>query len=112
MAKPIPDLLAFSAILFCLTGPAAAQGPEPETSCKKRLSVAGFPHRLKTIAQINAIRSWTNGSKKHGGDYAVWHYAMGGSIECEKLQKSDYYRCTAAARPCLPPRLTTAQAKK
>ncbi|MGI9381954.1 MAG: hypothetical protein ACR2PO_02275 [Methyloligellaceae bacterium] len=70
----------------------------------------GVPHRIKTIAQFNAVRAWTELSMKSAPKYGQWHNARRSSIECRKPERSDYYSCTAKASPCLPPK--TAASKK
>lgn len=110
MAKSVSALLILSVVLAGLAAPAAAQTDPEERACKKRHSGVGVPHRLKMIAQINAVRAWTEESFKHGADYAMWHNAEGDSIKCEKLPGgSDYYRCVAAGRPCPPVEKTATQ---
>lgn len=89
--------------------PAETKNPEDE-ACTKKLSIVGFPHRLKTVAELNAVRAWTiQSEKKRGAEYAAWHNARGSQLSCEKLSRSVFIRCTATARPCLPRKTTSVE---
>lgn len=89
--------------------PAETKKPE-ETTCTKKLSITGFPHRLKTVAELNAVRAWTiQSEKKRGAEYAAWHNARGSQLSCETLSRSVFIRCTATARPCLPRKTTSVE---
>lgn len=109
MGKAARQLLACTAVLTTLASPAAAETAERNKSCKKSLSAKGIPHRIKTIAQFNAVRAWTELSSRRGANYGLWHNARSHRIECEKPERSDYHSCTAKAKPCLPPKTASAQ---
>ena len=95
-------IAACAAFLALLTDTAVSGDVKSETTCKRKLSAIGTPNRIKSIAQFNALRAWTEATKKYGDSYAQWHNAQGGTIKCDRLPRSDYFRCTAAANPCLP----------
>lgn len=79
------------------------EAKEKVSSCLKKLSIMGFPHRLRTVAELNAVRAWTiQSEKKKGAEYALWHNARNNQLSCDKLERSSFYRCTASAKPCLP----------
>lgn len=81
----------------------AVEAKDEEAACLKKLSILGFPHRLKTVAELNAVRAWTiQSEKKKGARYALWHNARNNQLSCAKLERSAFYRCTASAKPCLP----------
>lgn len=95
------------AVITLLVGVAGdtptVEAKEEEAACLKKLSIMGFPHRLKTVAELNAVRAWTiQSEKKKGAVYALWHNARNNQLSCAKLERSSFYRCTASAKPCLP----------
>ena len=100
MQTPVRQILTCAAVLLLMTGPAASEDTSADMPCKGKLSAKGAPHRLKTIAQLNAVRAWVERSKTHGDAYATWHNARGDSIKCDRPARSAYYSCTAAGRPC------------
>ena len=112
MGKSAQFLLAGMALLSTPTIPAAAGEPKGEMRCAKIVSGMGTPHRIKTIAQFNAVRAWTELSKKRGPDYGHWHNARGVRIECSKPERSDYFSCRAKAKPCRPAKTVTAAKRK
>lgn len=83
------------------TGPTHPAGSgDGARDCLKRAATSGRPHRIRSVAELNAVRAWTQLVQKHGQAYAMWHNAGGLSMECEKLGGSDYYQCVAAGKPC------------
>ena len=106
MNSPVRLIMTGAAVLMLLAGPAASENNTADMTCKQKTSAKGAPHRLRTIAQLNAVRAWVERSKSHGDAYAQWHNVRGGSIKCERPARSNYYSCTAAGRPCLPPAKT------
>lgn len=103
-------------IIFCATitlalfaGPrsgeaAQAEGEKPAVEeavqCHKKLGVNGRPHRISAVASLTAVRAWVQQAKKHGAEYTFWNEAESHSIKCEKLDRSDYFRCFASGKPC------------
>lgn len=80
-----------------------AEAKDEVSACLKKLSIVGFPHRLKTVAELNAVRAWIiQSEKKKGAEYALWHNARNNQLSCAKLERSSFYRCMASAKPCLP----------
>ncbi len=100
----LPTLAAITCIFGAAGISPTLEAKEDETSsCLKKLSIIGFPHRLRTVAELNAVRAWTiQSEKKKGAEYALWHNARNNQLSCDKLERSSFYRCTASAKPCLP----------
>ena len=96
--------------LVGFSGPAHAKDDPLDETCKKPITIPGYPHTLKTIAEINAIRNWSEKAMEYGADYAQWHYARGHRIECEKIGKAGLFQCHAGAKPCRAQGGSTAQA--
>ncbi len=90
-------LAAFSAA----PGPVLAKGKPAEEGCKQKIEVPGFPHTLKSVAEINAVRNWTDAVMQHGDDYAQWHFARRTSVECKAIGKEGLIQCHAAGTPCI-----------
>ena len=112
MGRSAQFLLAGMALLSTPTVPAAAAEARGEMRCAKTVAGKGTPHRIKTIAQFNAVRAWTELSRKRGPDYSHWHNARRTRIECNKPARSDYYFCTAKAAPCRPTKTAAAGTRK
>lgn len=96
-------LVVFPTLLMLLSGPSCATGAkteEAEPQCQKKVGTAGRPHKLNTVASLSAVRAWSQRAMKHGENYSMWHNAEGASIKCEKLPRSDYYKCFASGKPC------------
>ncbi len=98
---------------FCLVGTSDGMASEKQSAnkqaeskanqspaCHKRIIIRGRPHRISTVAGLNAIRVWAQEAMKHGDAYGMWHNARGSSVKCEKLPRSDYYACFAEGKPC------------
>lgn len=99
----LPALAVITLLVGVAGDTPTVEAKEEEASCLKKLSIMGFPHRLKTVAELNAVRAWTiQSEKKKGADYALWHNARNNQLSCAKLERSSFYRCTASAKPCLP----------
>lgn len=82
-------------------GPAhPADSGDGTRDCLKRIAVSGQPHRISSVAGLNAMRAWTQAARKHGEIYAMWHNAGGSSLKCARLGNSGYHKCTAAGAPC------------
>jgi len=103
MGKPALFIAVCMAMLTADTDPVASRNAKKDARCERTVSGMGAPHRIKTIAQFNAVRAWTERSKKHGAKFGHWHNASGASIECNKPDRSDYYSCKAKASPCKAP---------
>ena len=112
MGRSAQYLFAGMALLAIPAVPAAADTAKGDVRCAKTVSGMGTPHRIKTIAQFNAVRAWTELSKKRGHDYGHWHNARGSRIECKKPERSDYYSCQAKASPCRSPKTAAAEKRK
>lgn len=98
----LPALAVITLLVGVAGNTPTVEAKEEASSCLKKLSIMGFPHRLKTVAQLNAVRAWTiQSEKKKGADYALWHNARNSQLSCDKLERSSFYRCTASAKPCL-----------
>jgi len=108
-----PRLLTAVVVLvaFC-AAPAAvlAKGKPEEQGCKEKIEIPGYPHTLTTIAEINAIRNWTEAAIQHGEDFAQWHFARSTKIECKTIGKEGLFQCHAAGKPCKTSTGTTARA--
>jgi hypothetical protein len=79
--------------------PAASSG-EPDQLCRKGIKRSGLPSKLSSVANLSAIRLWTQAAMKHGGNYSMWHNAQSAGVKCEKIENSVYYRCVASGKPC------------
>ncbi len=77
-------------------GSDARQAP----ACHKRIRIRGRPHRISAVASLSAVRFWSQQAMKHGDTYGMWHNAVGSSVKCERLPRSDYYVCFAIGKPC------------
>lgn len=102
MNRTLASTIVAAAIAMAAgTGPAHPAGSgDGARECLKRIATPGRPHRIRSMANLNAARAWTRLAQEHGEAYAMWHNAGGASMECEKLGGSDYYQCTAAGAPC------------
>lgn len=96
---------ALSGIILLITLLAAPNGSalasDKEARCLKSLTTSGRPHRIETIAQLNAVRVWSEMAASKGAAYSMWHNARGAQISCDKMERSAFIRCTAKAKPCL-----------
>jgi hypothetical protein len=101
MTKQPWTLFTCAVAMAVATGLGPAQAGSGERSCGRRVVAKGFPNKIKTVANLSALRIWSETVKdKHGADYAMWHNAKGSSIKCSPVQKSDYFMCIAMGRPC------------
>lgn len=102
MLQQIRAVLAGAVFALALTAPGTVLANDEETACLKKVKAAGYPHRIKMVAELNAVRLWSELTAKKGKDYAMWHNARGSDLACNKIPRSEYYRCTATGEPCLP----------
>ena len=116
------SIIYCTAILLALfAGPSAgdtaeSQNAKPEAEapvqCHKKFGVKGRPHRISSVATLNAIRAWSDHAKKLGKEYAMWSEVENGAIKCEKLKRSDYYLCFVSGKPCRAKSVSAAGTKK
>ncbi len=78
----------------------AAPAGEAVAECQKKVSNKGRPHRISSVANLEAIRAWSQKAMKYGEQYSMWHNAKSATIKCEKLPRSDYFVCFASGKPC------------
>lgn len=81
----------------------AAASTEAEMTCLKPVKRTGPANLSQSFANMKAIVFWTEMvRKKHGKEYAIWHYAKKKSVRCKKGKSSQYFYCDVAATPCAP----------
>lgn len=78
--------------------PAAADDPH----CEKEVAVRGFPHRTKAMADLSALRQWSQAvQKRHGYAFAMWHNAGAAALRCGPVEEgARHHVCIAIGRPC------------
>lgn len=71
--------------------------------CKRKTFKArGKPNNIQSMANLSAVVTWiSRAKKKHGKEYAQWHYAAEHHVKCEK--KTNFYMCEAIGKPCKGP---------
>lgn len=95
-------LITIAAALAAVAiAPATIAAADEPSNCQARVAVNGSAHKIKSVAELNALRAWLQSSQKFGDAYAMWHNASGASIACESLGQG-YFRCAAAGKPCMP----------
>ncbi len=86
-----------------LSSPHDLQAKPPKNpNCKEKISRLGIPHKTEAIARFNAQKAWLRAAEELGPEFAMWHHAQKRGVSCEKLNRSEYYRCSATAVPCRP----------
>ena len=93
--------LATLLLALMLPNAGMAGAEEEQSNCLKKVKATGFPHRIKTVAELNAVRLWTQVTSKKDAKYGMWHNARQTELSCEQMARSVYYRCTASGKPCL-----------
>ena len=93
-ASTLVGILSFS------SGLRALENGQGGPLCMKSAKADGMPQRIRTLAQISAVRAWTEQVKLQGEEFAMWHNAHSGTVKCKKLDRSAFYRCTASGKPC------------
>lgn len=73
-----------------------------ESRCREQVAVRGFPHRNQAIADLSALRQWSQAAEeKHGYAFAMWHNAGGATLRCGPVEEgARHYVCIAIGRPC------------
>lgn len=89
------------ALIPVSTPASAADKSEEEARCEKGISAKGYPHLIKSIATLSALRTWSQrANSKHGSEYSMWHNADTQTMKCEQKENSDFYVCIAGGKPC------------
>ena len=68
--------------------------------CRKPLTAPGQPSRLRSLAQLNAMRDWVRQAGAIDQRYGLWHNAADRQVDCQELPNSLLIRCIATAKPC------------
>ncbi len=98
-------LVSVLCTVFCLivfgAGMASAEDAAPSGACAEGKMIGyGFPNRVQSVANMNAVIQWmTAVKKKHGDGYAQWHTAKDSKVDCRQAGK-DLYICNAQGQPC------------
>ena len=95
------SLVAIAAIAFVVvqSAPTTALGGG-HNECRKPLAASGQPSRLRSLAQLNAMRGWVREAGAIDQRYGLWHNAADRQVDCQELPNSLLIRCIAKAKPC------------
>lgn len=87
--------------LFSSAQAVLAEETTPKLAClEEKIIGYGFPNRVQSVANMNAVIQWmTAVKKKHGDPYAQWHTALDSKVDCRQAGK-DLYICNAFGKPC------------
>ncbi len=100
--KSLIALIAVAGIISIQTQQLnAAEQSEDKVCTDSKVQGQGRPNKMRSMANMNAIIDWMNATKKkHGKDYAQWHFANENTVKCRKA--GDFNICLAEGTPCKP----------
>lgn len=80
---------------------APALAAEQNGTCERLFSAKGFPNKNEAVAQLSAVRLWSETVKEmHGPEFSVWHKAGRQALRCKPDKEPGYIYCTAKGQPC------------
>ncbi len=92
--------VVFTMIISNMQAVIAEEAVKKNACIEEKIIGYGFPNRVQSVANMNAVIQWmTAVKKKHGDSYAQWHTAKESKVDCRQAGR-DLHICNAYGQPC------------